>query len=124
MEIKAPQVFFYFACYGCTYLCFGFSGDDVFMPNKAECDEYVLEEFGIIFAGNKNHINSFGWNFGQVNAALKHQCFVLWFSHELDDQGLFAFSSSSHTPLKSRSLVLKSELVPSPVILINMRICN
>lgn len=43
------------------------------MPNKAECDEYVLEEFGIIFAGNKNRINSFGWNFGQVNAALKCQ---------------------------------------------------
>lgn len=52
--------------------CFVFSGDDVFMPNKAECEEYVLEEFGIIFAGNKNHINSFGWNFGQVNAVLKH----------------------------------------------------
>ncbi|PKU38154.1 protein-glutamine gamma-glutamyltransferase e-like [Limosa lapponica baueri] len=41
------------------------SGDDVFMPNKAEREEYVLEEFGIIFAGNKNHISSFEWNFGQ-----------------------------------------------------------
>lgn len=73
METKASEVLFYFACCGCTYICFGFSGDDVFMPNRAECEEYVLEEFGIIFAGNKNHISSFGWNFGQVNAALKHQ---------------------------------------------------
>lgn len=80
MESKTPEVLFYFACCICTSLCFGFSGDDVFMPNKAECEEYVLEEFGIIFAGNKNHINSFGWNFGQVNVALKHQ---ILFLHEL-----------------------------------------
>lgn len=45
----------------------------MFMSNKAECEEYVLEEFGIIFSGNTHHINSFGWNFGQVNTALKHQ---------------------------------------------------
>lgn len=64
---------FYFACCDCIYLCFGFSGDNVFMPNKAECEEYVLEEFGIIFAGNNYHINSFGWNFGQVNTALNQQ---------------------------------------------------
>ncbi|XP_009927341.1 protein-glutamine gamma-glutamyltransferase E isoform X1 [Haliaeetus albicilla] len=50
------------------------SGDDVFMPNKAECDEYVLEEFGIIFAGNKNHINSFGWNFGQFQEDILNIC--------------------------------------------------
>lgn len=73
MESKTPDVLFYFACCICTSLSFGFSGDDVFMPNKAECEEYVLEEFGIIFAGNKNHISGFGWNFGQVNVAQKHQ---------------------------------------------------
>ncbi|XP_042688204.1 protein-glutamine gamma-glutamyltransferase E-like [Centrocercus urophasianus] len=50
------------------------SGDDVFMPNKAECEEYVLEEFGIIFAGNNNHINSFGWNFGQFQADILSIC--------------------------------------------------
>uniref|UniRef100_A0A672U0S6 protein-glutamine gamma-glutamyltransferase n=1 Tax=Strigops habroptila TaxID=2489341 RepID=A0A672U0S6_STRHB len=50
------------------------SGDDVFMPNKAECEEYVLEEFGIIFAGNKNHINSFGWNFGQFQGDILNIC--------------------------------------------------
>ncbi|KGL99954.1 Protein-glutamine gamma-glutamyltransferase E, partial [Charadrius vociferus] len=50
------------------------SGDDVFMPNKAECEEYVLEEFGIIFAGNKNHISSFGWNFGQFQEDIINIC--------------------------------------------------
>ncbi|NXG72059.1 TGM3 glutamyltransferase, partial [Baryphthengus martii] len=50
------------------------SGDDVFMPNEAECEEYVLEEFGIIFAGNKNHINSFGWNFGQFQGDILNIC--------------------------------------------------
>ncbi|NXY46092.1 TGM3 glutamyltransferase, partial [Ceuthmochares aereus] len=50
------------------------SGDDVFLPNKAECEEYVLEEFGIIFAGNKNHINSFGWNFGQFQEDILNIC--------------------------------------------------
>ncbi|KFQ74496.1 Protein-glutamine gamma-glutamyltransferase E, partial [Phoenicopterus ruber ruber] len=50
------------------------SGDDVFMPNKAECEEYVLEEFGIIYAGNKNHINSFGWNFGQFQGDILNIC--------------------------------------------------
>ncbi|NXT48515.1 TGM3 glutamyltransferase, partial [Pluvianellus socialis] len=50
------------------------SGDDVFMPNKAECEEYVLEEFGIIFAGNKNRISSFGWNFGQFQDDILNIC--------------------------------------------------
>ncbi|XP_025913709.1 protein-glutamine gamma-glutamyltransferase E-like [Apteryx rowi] len=50
------------------------SGDDVFLPNKAECEEYVLEEFGIIFAGNKQHINSFGWNFGQFQGDILDIC--------------------------------------------------
>ncbi|NXV28748.1 TGM3 glutamyltransferase, partial [Rissa tridactyla] len=50
------------------------SGDDVFMPSKAECEEYVLEEFGIIFAGNKNHISSFGWNFGQFQGDILDIC--------------------------------------------------
>ncbi|NXV44989.1 TGM3 glutamyltransferase, partial [Uria aalge] len=50
------------------------SGDDVFMPSKAECEEYVLEEFGIIFAGNSNHISSFGWNFGQFQGDILDIC--------------------------------------------------
>ncbi|NWX76554.1 TGM3 glutamyltransferase, partial [Alca torda] len=50
------------------------SGDDVFMPSKAECEEYVLEEFGIIFAGNENRISSFGWNFGQFQGDILDIC--------------------------------------------------
>ncbi|NWU55979.1 TGM3 glutamyltransferase, partial [Dromas ardeola] len=50
------------------------SGDDVFMPSKAECEEYVLEEFGIIFAGNKNRISSFGWNFAQFQGDILDIC--------------------------------------------------
>uniref|UniRef100_A0A8B9V7L0 protein-glutamine gamma-glutamyltransferase n=1 Tax=Anas zonorhyncha TaxID=75864 RepID=A0A8B9V7L0_9AVES len=50
------------------------SGDDVFMSNKAECEEYVLEEFGIIFSGNTHHINSFGWNFGQFQGDILNIC--------------------------------------------------
>ncbi|NXN44673.1 TGM3 glutamyltransferase, partial [Rhinoptilus africanus] len=50
------------------------SDDDVFMPSKAECEEYVLEEFGIIFAGNKNRISSFGWNFGQFQGDILDIC--------------------------------------------------
>ncbi|XP_066480853.1 protein-glutamine gamma-glutamyltransferase E-like [Tiliqua scincoides] len=41
------------------------SGDDVFMPNNAEREEYVLSEFGVVFAGSTNRISSFGWNYGQ-----------------------------------------------------------
>lgn len=50
------------------HLCFGFSGDDVFMPDSSERKEYVLEEFGILFVGNVNYISRRGWNYGQVNA--------------------------------------------------------
>ncbi|KAM9285135.1 protein-glutamine gamma-glutamyltransferase E-like [Morus bassanus] len=53
------------------------SGDDVFMPNKAECEEYVLEEFGIIFAGNKNRISNFGWNFGQFQDDILNICLAM-----------------------------------------------
>ncbi|NXC74463.1 TGM3 glutamyltransferase, partial [Anhinga anhinga] len=53
------------------------SGDDVFMPDKAECEEYVLEEFGIIFAGNKNRISSFGWNFGQFQDDIINICLAM-----------------------------------------------
>uniref|UniRef100_A0A8C8AAG4 protein-glutamine gamma-glutamyltransferase n=1 Tax=Otus sunia TaxID=257818 RepID=A0A8C8AAG4_9STRI len=42
--------------------------------SSAECEEYVLEEFGIIFAGNKNHISSFGWNFGQFQGDILNIC--------------------------------------------------
>ncbi|XP_063153440.1 protein-glutamine gamma-glutamyltransferase E-like [Candoia aspera] len=39
--------------------------DEVFMPDNAECQEYVLSEFGVIFVGSTNRISQFGWNYGQ-----------------------------------------------------------
>ncbi|KAL7990176.1 hypothetical protein Chor_010530 [Crotalus horridus] len=39
--------------------------DEVFMPDNAQRQEYVLSEFGVLFAGSANHISQFGWNFGQ-----------------------------------------------------------
>lgn len=38
------------------------------MPNAAECNEYVLEEFGVLFVGSSFYMHSFGWNYGQVRA--------------------------------------------------------
>ncbi|XP_039198381.1 protein-glutamine gamma-glutamyltransferase E-like [Crotalus tigris] len=39
--------------------------DEVFMPDNAQHQEYVLSEFGVLFAGSANRISQFGWNFGQ-----------------------------------------------------------
>ncbi|NXF08996.1 TGM3 glutamyltransferase, partial [Smithornis capensis] len=50
------------------------SGDNVFMSSTAECEEYVLEEFGIIFAGTKSRISDFGWNFGQFQEGILDIC--------------------------------------------------
>lgn len=40
-------------------------GDDVFMSNHAERQEYVEEDSGIIYVGSTNRIGMVGWNFGQ-----------------------------------------------------------
>ncbi|XP_047396656.1 protein-glutamine gamma-glutamyltransferase E [Sciurus carolinensis] len=40
-------------------------GDDVFMSNQAERQEYVEEDSGIIYVGSTNRISMVGWNFGQ-----------------------------------------------------------
>uniref|UniRef100_K7GB58 protein-glutamine gamma-glutamyltransferase n=1 Tax=Pelodiscus sinensis TaxID=13735 RepID=K7GB58_PELSI len=49
-------------------------GDDVFMPNNAERQEYVMEEFGMVFTGNANRINSSGWNYGQFQKGILDIC--------------------------------------------------
>ncbi|XP_070600392.1 protein-glutamine gamma-glutamyltransferase E-like [Erythrolamprus reginae] len=41
------------------------SEDEVFMPDNAHRQEYVLSEFGLLFAGSANRISQFGWNYGQ-----------------------------------------------------------
>lgn len=52
-----------------------FSGDDVYMSNENERQEYVLNENGIIFVGNARYIEARGWFYGQVN----HKEFVWTF---------------------------------------------
>ncbi|XP_046534548.1 protein-glutamine gamma-glutamyltransferase E [Equus quagga] len=39
--------------------------DSVFMSNRAEREEYVQEDAGIIYVGSANRIGMMGWNFGQ-----------------------------------------------------------
>ncbi|XP_014459762.2 protein-glutamine gamma-glutamyltransferase E isoform X1 [Alligator mississippiensis] len=48
--------------------------DVVFMPNAAECNEYVLEEFGVLFVGSSFYMHSFGWNYGQFQAGILDIC--------------------------------------------------
>lgn len=36
------------------------------MSNRAEREEYVQEDAGIIYVGSANRIGMMGWNFGQV----------------------------------------------------------
>lgn len=43
------------------------SGDDVYMDNENERQEYVLNENGIIFVGNAKYIEARGWYYGQVS---------------------------------------------------------
>lgn len=43
-----------------------FSGDDVYLANENERQEYVLNENGIIFVGNAKYIEARGWYYGQV----------------------------------------------------------
>ena len=40
--------------------------DEVFMPNEAWLDEYVLNDHGILYQGSANSISASRWYFGQV----------------------------------------------------------
>ncbi|XP_015263914.1 PREDICTED: protein-glutamine gamma-glutamyltransferase E-like [Gekko japonicus] len=53
------------------------TGDDVFMPNNAEREEYVLSEFGVVFMGSANRIVQTGWNFGQFQDDILNICLTL-----------------------------------------------
>nr|XP_056700937.1 protein-glutamine gamma-glutamyltransferase E-like [Euleptes europaea] len=52
-------------------------GDDVFMANIAEREEYVLSEFGLVFVGSANHISRSGWNFGQFQEGILNICLAM-----------------------------------------------
>ncbi|XP_048354860.1 protein-glutamine gamma-glutamyltransferase E-like isoform X1 [Sphaerodactylus townsendi] len=52
-------------------------GDDVFMSNSAERQEYVLLEFGLVFVGSSNRISRSGWNYGQFQAGILDICLAM-----------------------------------------------
>ncbi|XP_075033813.1 protein-glutamine gamma-glutamyltransferase E-like [Mixophyes fleayi] len=48
--------------------------DEVYMANAEERKEYVLNDHGIIFMGNENHVTSIGWNYGQFENNILNIC--------------------------------------------------
>ncbi|XP_062377428.1 coagulation factor XIII A chain-like isoform X2 [Sardina pilchardus] len=49
--------------------------DDVFLNDEAQRNEYVLNERGIIFNGETNHVSSRPWDFGQFKHGVLDACF-------------------------------------------------
>ncbi|XP_074867646.1 protein-glutamine gamma-glutamyltransferase E-like [Carettochelys insculpta] len=47
------------------------------MSNSVERQEYVMEEFGIIFVGNVNRISKIGWNYGQFQEDILNICLAM-----------------------------------------------
>ena len=45
---------------------FTYAEDEVYMPNEAWLDEYVLNDHGILYRGSANSISASRWYFGQV----------------------------------------------------------
>nr|XP_006111129.1 protein-glutamine gamma-glutamyltransferase 6 isoform X2 [Pelodiscus sinensis]XP_014427318.1 protein-glutamine gamma-glutamyltransferase 6 isoform X2 [Pelodiscus sinensis] len=52
-------------------------GDDVYVANEDARQEYVLDENGLIFIGNANHIEARGWYYGQFQADIINICLTL-----------------------------------------------
>nr|XP_033818506.1 protein-glutamine gamma-glutamyltransferase 5-like [Geotrypetes seraphini] len=52
-------------------------GDAVFIEGEAERQEYVMNDYGIIFQGNLNYIQAFSWNYGQFEENIVDVCLSL-----------------------------------------------
>uniref|UniRef100_A0A803YID1 protein-glutamine gamma-glutamyltransferase n=1 Tax=Meleagris gallopavo TaxID=9103 RepID=A0A803YID1_MELGA len=52
-------------------------GDDVYIANENERQEYVLNENGIIFVGNAKYIEARGWYYGQFQDQLLNTCLTM-----------------------------------------------
>ncbi|NWX52167.1 TGM3L glutamyltransferase, partial [Steatornis caripensis] len=52
-------------------------GDDVYLANENERQEYVLNENGIIFVGNAKYIEARGWYYGQFQDHLLNICLTM-----------------------------------------------
>ncbi|XP_030067304.1 protein-glutamine gamma-glutamyltransferase 5 isoform X1 [Microcaecilia unicolor] len=51
--------------------------DDVYLADDKERDEYVLNEYGLIYQGNENWIHPSPWNFGQLEEDILDVCLKL-----------------------------------------------
>ncbi|XP_053309393.1 protein-glutamine gamma-glutamyltransferase 2 [Spea bombifrons] len=51
--------------------------DTVYIENEDQRTEYVVTQYGIIFQGTKNSINSVPWNFGQFEDGILEACLQL-----------------------------------------------
>ncbi|XP_029468575.1 protein-glutamine gamma-glutamyltransferase 5-like [Rhinatrema bivittatum] len=61
-------------------------GDTVFLSKEEEIQEYVMNDYGIIFQGTQNYIQSIGWNYGQFEANILDICLEI-LDHSLDFLG-------------------------------------
>ncbi|KAE8575522.1 hypothetical protein XENTR_v10003861 [Xenopus tropicalis] len=51
--------------------------DQVYMSNEAERNEYVLNEYGVIFRGNANNISRLAWDYAQFEGDMLDICFLM-----------------------------------------------
>ncbi|NXF88973.1 EPB42 protein, partial [Eubucco bourcierii] len=52
-------------------------GDEVFLPNEAQRQEYVLNQEGVIYRGTENAVLAQPWDFGQLEEDVVDICFML-----------------------------------------------
>ncbi|XP_029467470.1 protein-glutamine gamma-glutamyltransferase E-like [Rhinatrema bivittatum] len=52
-------------------------GDEVYMADNAHRQEYVLNDFGIIYNGTKDYIRGSGWSYGQFDENVLTTCLAI-----------------------------------------------
>ncbi|XP_067324417.1 LOW QUALITY PROTEIN: protein-glutamine gamma-glutamyltransferase E-like [Anolis sagrei] len=58
-------------------------GDEVYMPDNIDLEEYVLSESGAVFMGSYYSISRMGWNFGQFQDGILDICLSI-LDHSLE----------------------------------------
>ncbi|XP_044863710.1 coagulation factor XIII A chain isoform X2 [Mauremys mutica] len=61
--------------------------DSVFLDDKKEREEYVLNDLGVVFHGDINNIKSRSWNYGQFEEGILDACLHLMDRAKLDLSG-------------------------------------
>ncbi|XP_040186223.1 protein-glutamine gamma-glutamyltransferase E-like [Rana temporaria] len=61
------------------YLLFNpwIQGDDVFLPDESERQEYVLNEKGVIFVGSEHSISPLSWSYNQFDRSMIEICLTV-----------------------------------------------